>query len=473
MAVIRACFLLQISTHRKSFFSEIKRCSIQGKSNRKHNASRFVVKAASIGGSSAEFPESLAGDFKTTPKKRKTIAGVDQEELLDPDSLSDPDSLFCEFNGVKIHHKISHHSEISSENEIQENKKIGLPMVLLHGFGASVFSWTKVMKPLAGLTGSKVLAFDRPAFGLTSRERKFVDNSPRNPYSMAFSILTTLSFIDMLGSNKAILIGHSAGCLVAVSTYLEAPERIAALILIAPAIFAPIFTKNPKSDPNKNEAIKPKNPLVRVWRVFLKLNLAVIAWRVILKFWRVFLKFCMKIAGLVVSLWGKVRDMVGWVYKKVLGSLLRSALGVMLIRIIIDKFGIQAVRNAWYDPSQVSDHVLKGYTKPLRVKNWEMGLLEYSIAMITDSSSKPPLSNRLSEISCPVLVVTGDTDRLVPAWNAKRVSEAIPRSEFKIIKNCGHLPHEEKPEEFLSIVQNFLQNALGAQTSNLKADSDW
>jgi hypothetical protein len=29
----------------------------------------------------------------------------------------------------------------------------------------------------------------------------------------------------------------------------------------------------------------------------------------------------------------------------------------------MDKFGILAVRNAWYDPSKVTDHVIQGYTK--------------------------------------------------------------------------------------------------------------
>lgn len=30
---------------------------------------------------------------------------------------------------------------------------------------------------------------------------------------------------------------------------------------------------------------------------------------------------------------------------------------------IIDKFGLSAVRNAWCDPNQVADDVLQGYTK--------------------------------------------------------------------------------------------------------------
>lgn len=158
-------------------------------------------------------------------KKRRSVAGVDQDELLDPATLADPDSAFCEFKGVQIHHKVCHHEEEEMDHTLQSGipsrcadgnaGRVGLPMVLLHGFGASVFSWGRVMKPLARLTGSKVLAFDRPAFGLTSRTGLFgrrssarEDTTPINPYSMAFSVLATLSFVDMLGSEKAILMGY-------------------------------------------------------------------------------------------------------------------------------------------------------------------------------------------------------------------------------------------------------------------------
>jgi predicted alpha/beta hydrolase family esterase len=34
---------------------------------------------------------------------------------------------------------------------------------------------------------------------------------------------------------------HSAGCIVALQAYLDAPERVAGLILLAPAIAAPIL----------------------------------------------------------------------------------------------------------------------------------------------------------------------------------------------------------------------------------------
>lgn len=145
------------------------------------------------------------------------MAGIDQDELLDPEALADPDSSFFEINGVRLHHKVCSHddedssSDQSSDATVSEagRSRIGLPILLLHGFGASVFSWSRVMRPLARIAAAKVLAFDRPAFGLTSRASWSGDDSkPLNPYSMAFSVMATLAFIDYLGAEKAVLVGY-------------------------------------------------------------------------------------------------------------------------------------------------------------------------------------------------------------------------------------------------------------------------
>jgi pimeloyl-ACP methyl ester carboxylesterase len=148
------------------------------------------------------------------PRRRRTVAGIDQDDLLDPEALADPDSSFYEINGVRVHHKVcAHHDDDESgqsSGSAVARTQIGLPIVLLHGFGASVFSWSRVMRPLARIAGAKVLAFDRPAFGLTSRAGWSGDDTkPLNPYSMAFSVMATLAFIDQLGTGKAVLVGYS------------------------------------------------------------------------------------------------------------------------------------------------------------------------------------------------------------------------------------------------------------------------
>lgn len=425
----------------------------------------FLTKAASasssssLSGSGAELNKQVLVERK---KKTQGIAGVDQDELQDPTHLADPDSCFCEFNGVQLHHKICDAVEEASSSQYPHiAKRVNFPMILLHGFGASVFSWNRVMKPLAQVIGSKALAFDRPAFGLTSRINPVEHSSPvspntrtLNPYSMMFSVLATLYFIDFLKAEKAILVGHSAGSLVAVDAYFEAPERVAALILVAPAILAPFTAQKvvkekqggrDKQIPESSlDLSNPENLFFRFCSLLSKLT-----------------KY---VAEAIVHMVKGMGEMINSLYKKALSTILRSAFGVTVVRMIIDKFGVPAIRNAWYDSNQISDHTLLGYTKPLKVKGWDKALVEYTVAMLTDSASKlkPPLAERLSKISCPVLIVTGDTDRLVPSWNSERLSRAIPGSYLEIIKNCGHLPQEEKAIEFVSIVEKFLQRVFGA-----------
>lgn len=195
---------------------------------RKKFATTLVVRAASssspsLGASASDYPGTLVGE---PVKKKRSIAGIYQDELMDPRQLADADSLFCEFKGVDVHYKLCEPEpespsmlagEVSSQAGAQ-TRKLGLPMILLHGFGASAFSWHRVMKPFAQITGSKVLAFDRPAFGLTSRVRHSGDKMPLNPYSMAFSVLATLYFIDFLAAEKAVLVGCESAYLTSYDT---------------------------------------------------------------------------------------------------------------------------------------------------------------------------------------------------------------------------------------------------------------
>ncbi|KAK0591815.1 hypothetical protein LWI29_008655 [Acer saccharum] len=456
-------------------------CNSNFKSKTKFNPSLIITttvstRTSSLSASASSSSAAPGGQFSDqwvdvkTKQSGKRIAGIDQDELLDPKVLADADSCFCEFKGVHIHHKV-YDAESKPNNSLQNQaltqlpqqiKKIGFPMILLHGFGASVFSWSRVMKPLGEVTGSKVLAFDRPAFGLTSRVFSFhhsspdnKDKKPLNPYSMAFSVLATLYLIGFLAAEKAILVGHSAGSLVAVNSYFEAPERVAALILVAPAILAPrvaqkVVERNRSERNESNDQIEKERSDLNPMNPFIKL----------LKILSMFFKYIMRS---IMQMAKGMADMINSLYKKALAAFLRSAFAVTLVRMVIDKFGLVAVRNAFYDSKKFTEHIAYGYTKPLRAKGWDRALLEFTAAMLTDTDSdpKPPVAKRLNEISCPVLIVTGDTDRIVPSWNAERLSRAIPGSKLEVIKHCGHLPHEEKVEEFVSIVERFLQNAFG------------
>jgi pimeloyl-ACP methyl ester carboxylesterase len=143
-------------------------------------------------------------------------------DTLPPEALADPDSRFVEVDGVRIHYK-----------QMGEGAPVS---ILLHGFGASTFSWREVMAPLAE-TGT-VIAFDRPAFGLTQRPMRNTPDWPGyNPYSYDAQPRLTVGLMDALGVESATLVGNSAGGTVSALTALAYPERVDALILVDAAVY--------------------------------------------------------------------------------------------------------------------------------------------------------------------------------------------------------------------------------------------
>lgn len=145
------------------------------------------------------------------------------EDTVPPEQLADPDSRFVEVDGVTFHYK-------------QEGE--GTPvLLLLHGFGASTFSWREVMTSLAQI--GTVIAFDRPAFGLTERPMRDTEMWPGyNPYDYEAQPRLTIGLMDALGVESAILVGNSAGGTVAMLAALAYPERVEALILVDAAVYA-------------------------------------------------------------------------------------------------------------------------------------------------------------------------------------------------------------------------------------------
>ncbi|MEN3034759.1 MAG: alpha/beta fold hydrolase, partial [Candidatus Methanosuratincola sp.] len=83
---------------------------------------------------------------------------------------------------------------------------------------------------------------------------------------------------------------------------------------------------------------------------------------------------------------------------------------------------------------------------------WDYALWQYTLA-----SGGIDLKSNLSSISVPVLVMTGSDDKIVPPTNAFSLAEEIPGSSLVVIPDCGHIPHEETPQEFLGAVISFLR----------------
>jgi pimeloyl-ACP methyl ester carboxylesterase len=69
----------------------------------------------------------------------------------------------------------------------------------------------------------------------------------------------------------------------------------------------------------------------------------------------------------------------------------------------------------------------------------------------------PKLAGRLHRITCPVLLLWGDKDRLVPPAYGEAYRRQINQAEIKLIPNCGHLPMFEQEAAFVETILRFCQ----------------
>ena len=107
--------------------------------------------------------------------------------------------------------------------------------LLLHGFGANTRSWGATLPWLSG--DALAVAYDRPAFGLTDRPLGRW-TAAANPYGPAAQVATAVGVLDALAVERAVLVGHSAGGVIALQTALAHPDRVAGLVLVGATVYA-------------------------------------------------------------------------------------------------------------------------------------------------------------------------------------------------------------------------------------------
>jgi pimeloyl-ACP methyl ester carboxylesterase len=60
--------------------------------------------------------------------------------------------------------------------------------------------------------------------------------------------------------------------------------------------------------------------------------------------------------------------------------------------------------------------------------------------------------HELRSLKAPTTIVWGEQDRIVPADSARALAEAIPGSRLVMLRDCGHLPQQEKPRELAQLL---------------------
>jgi 3-oxoadipate enol-lactonase len=64
----------------------------------------------------------------------------------------------------------------------------------------------------------------------------------------------------------------------------------------------------------------------------------------------------------------------------------------------------------------------------------------------------------LGQISCPVLIVHGKDDQLIPVGEAELMHQNISNSNLVVVENAGHLLNLEQPDRFNQAVRKFISS---------------
>lgn len=256
-------------------------------------------------------------------------------------------------------------------------------IVLLHGFGASTFSWREVMDPLAQY--GEVLAYDRPGFGFTDRPTSWTGT---DPYSFAGNFELLDGLLDAYaGDRPVVLMGHSAGGQLAAEYARQNPNRVDALVLVDAAILTT----------------------------------------------------------------GGTPDWLGWLWD--VPQI--DKLGPVLVGGIASS-GEEILEESYVDQNLLTPEVRAGYRAPLQVAGWERGFWNFVSAPRSNQ-----LAENLEDLLLPALVMSGDADTIVPTSDAVRLAELLPNARLEIVTDSGHLPHEERPEAFMSQLDANLEWLFG------------
>ncbi len=258
------------------------------------------------------------------------------------------------------------------------NGNEGTDLILIHGIGFYMETWENNVEFFS--QNHRVFVLDLPGFGRSDK--------PDVQYSFPYFSQFVLDFMDEQGIERASLIGNSMGGGVCQHVAIQAPDKVAKLVLVNSAGFS-----------------KKLSILLRV------LSLPLI------------------------------------------GELLSrpSRNGTM-----------KMLKECVYDPSLITDDMVelgyqivsqpgatKAFLATLRSSVKFTGLRKEVLGSFTDN---------YNSIKAPTLVIWGKQDRVLPFSGMNVAEKGIPNTMVHIFDPCGHMPQIERPEEFNTIVENFLLN---------------
>ena len=277
----------------------------------------------------------------------------------------------------------------------------GPAFVLVHGLGGSNVNWTSVGRPLSEL--GRVAAIDLAGFGLTPPGLR--------GFSLPDQRKLLSRFIAETDRKPAIMVGNSMGGLISMLLASHAPELVAGVILVNPALPPHRDTVNLQT---AQRLLLPTIPFVgtRYLRWYTR-------------------------SRPVEQLLAETMALVCADASRVEPELIEESIAMAQLR-------------------RSMPWAAKAFTKA-------------SQSIGKTLLRQRPFVEMVSAIRAPTLLIHGDRDRVVAPEAARQLARLRPDWEFDMMDGVGHVPQIEVPERFMATVTKWLEGpgapALEAATA--------
>lgn len=121
-----------------------------------------------------------------------------------------------------------------------------------------------------------------------------------------------------------------------------------------------------------------------------------------------------------------------------------------------------SIRNVYYNLDQMTEKDRDFLYERVNKRVWSNGQRRAYFSTLRELASwmrknRRKVDTQLKSLDIPTLAIRGEYDQLYSQNNLDHLKKIQPNINTGMIENAGHLPHQEKPEEFLRVVSVWLK----------------
>lgn len=130
--------------------------------------------------------------------------------------------------------------------------------------------------------------------------------------------------------------------------------------------------------------------------------------------------------------------------------------GWLMMKLTSASFRTRMVlRKSVYEKEKVTESLVELYAKYQRIPGTDCALLKTAEQMVPHDASQ--LKEEVRKLKIPVLNILGEHDEVISRENGEEVCKVLPRCSTVIVDGVGHIPHEEKPENVIPLLKDFIR----------------